>query len=410
VENLRTPSRELPASAPVRWGFGVAEFWLVLYVCAGTVKAIPMVADAIPIDLTAAFGVLCVTALGMRALAVGRLHPKKLGTFDALLVMFCAVLALGILLSPVGSEVALKKVATFVVPGVIACYALPGIMATVSPPRTVVRNSLTAILVLAAGLSAGMFFQGQFLARSPGGSYVSWGQLLGAAIIAGSALLRSASSKAARAALSSLLLLLLAAFAYSGSRGPLVALAGTLLVGILLYRWIPIRKRAFLAAIAIAGGAMLLLVLPANLQNRYERLVETNNDTSIQSRLNAYGIAWEMFVARPLLGHGTASYGAYHERFGYPHNILLEIAAENGLLGLGLFLAFLANLLTQLARAMLRVRDQDRILLETVGLLFVFTFLSSLFSGDITARLLWFSAGLVAVASRGQARYAREGE
>ena len=57
---------------------------------------------------------------------------------------------------------------------------------------------------------------------------------------------------------------------------------------------------------------------------------------SVNNRLKHYSDAWQLFKNNPLFGIGT---GGFPE--GYPHNIFLEIAAENGLLGLIIFFGFL---------------------------------------------------------------------
>jgi O-antigen ligase len=57
---------------------------------------------------------------------------------------------------------------------------------------------------------------------------------------------------------------------------------------------------------------------------------------SVNIRLKHYSDAWQLFKQKPLFGMGTGGFPG-----GYPHNIFLEIAAENGLLGLVIFLCFL---------------------------------------------------------------------
>jgi O-antigen ligase len=62
-------------------------------------------------------------------------------------------------------------------------------------------------------------------------------------------------------------------------------------------------------------------------------------------RLEKYSTAITLFKQNPLLGVGTNGYELLTE-FGYPHNIFLEIAVENGLLGLiafGCFLMFVSR-------------------------------------------------------------------
>jgi O-antigen ligase len=54
-------------------------------------------------------------------------------------------------------------------------------------------------------------------------------------------------------------------------------------------------------------------------------------------RIKIYSAAWQLFKNKPFFGLGTGGFPGG----GYPHNIILEIAAENGLLGLLIFFGFL---------------------------------------------------------------------
>ena len=60
---------------------------------------------------------------------------------------------------------------------------------------------------------------------------------------------------------------------------------------------------------------------------------------SVNIRLKLYSTVWQLFKQKPLFGLGTSGFGTGGGQ--YPHNIFLEIAVENGLLGLAIFLCFL---------------------------------------------------------------------
>jgi len=62
-------------------------------------------------------------------------------------------------------------------------------------------------------------------------------------------------------------------------------------------------------------------------------------NVSVNNRLKLYSDAWQLFKNKPLFGIGTG--GFQTGEYNYPHNIFLEIAAENGLLGLIIFFGFL---------------------------------------------------------------------
>jgi len=59
----------------------------------------------------------------------------------------------------------------------------------------------------------------------------------------------------------------------------------------------------------------------------------------VNIRLKLYSTAWQLFKQKPLFGLGTGGFVLGECR--YPYNIFLEIAVENGLLGLVIFLGFL---------------------------------------------------------------------
>lgn len=77
---------------------------------------------------------------------------------------------------------------------------------------------------------------------------------------------------------------------------------------------------------------------------RSSRLLNMSLDaTSIAARLKFFGQAWGMISERPLLGHGVGSYAFVtqgKDERGYPHNIILEIWCENGILAVICFIGF----------------------------------------------------------------------
>jgi len=65
--------------------------------------------------------------------------------------------------------------------------------------------------------------------------------------------------------------------------------------------------------------------------------------TSTKKRLELYQAAIRLSAQRPFLGGGTDGFAQRTELDKYPHNIFLEIASENGLIGLLVFLGFLGS-------------------------------------------------------------------
>ncbi len=77
--------------------------------------------------------------------------------------------------------------------------------------------------------------------------------------------------------------------------------------------------------LVVAGSDLMTWVQQPNIA----RLGELEDD----SRIERLQIAWEMFLSKPLVGHG---YGSFDDETGleYPHNLFAEVLCEFGVLGL----------------------------------------------------------------------------
>ncbi len=110
-------------------------------------------------------------------------------------------------------------------------------------------------------------------------------------------------------------------------------------------------------------------------------------------RLTLYSWALEMFAKKPLAGWGLGGWSYYvfdRDMPSYPHNLVLEIGAEEGVMGL----AALGTLLLTVSLAMRRIwrRSPD---LSFIVPVFTFSFLATLTSGDINVnRPLWLWCGV----------------
>jgi O-antigen ligase len=100
------------------------------------------------------------------------------------------------------------------------------------------------------------------------------------------------------------------------------------------------------------------------------------------------------------LGQGVGSWGAFYygrDTRGYPHNLLLETAFEEGAVGAILLLMFLSFLAIAIRRMLVVTDSQFGVL---AGLL-VYCVSVSMFSGDLDDnRLLWFWAGIILAVCR----------
>jgi O-antigen ligase len=186
----------------------------------------------------------------------------------------------------------------------------------------------------------------------------------------------------------------------SGSRGPLLMLVVIGVLGVIRYV-VTDRARVW----RLIGGAIgLLLVsllvlstaapaLPASALTRFVSLAEfvqggfstsavvQGGETSAAARVSFARFAVEMFADHPLVGEGTAGFQVLHQAAlgpnaaTYPHNAILQVAAEHGLLGLALFVGLIAFALLRTPPG-----SYTGIALRALALFFI---LNAMVSGDI---------------------------
>jgi O-antigen ligase len=165
----------------------------------------------------------------------------------------------------------------------------------------------------------------------------------------------------------------IAALLLSRSKGGLVAacvgLAVLWLVWGIAYRWS--KTRLFLTGVGGGGCAALMLSVMIwqvpSLGAEWDKLLHLSwNDPSVKGRLLMWNTTLEMAAAHPIIGVGTGTFGAQYQPYravvfdrladpavvyparehsydeaGHAHNDWLQVAAENGAVGLMLFLAFI---------------------------------------------------------------------
>jgi O-antigen ligase len=195
--------------------------------------------------------------------------------------------------------------------------------------------------------------------------------------------------------------LFLLAAVLSGSRAGL--LAGVAVGAAALFK---IRGRLRTGP-TVAAGAVLVLATatiwafapPAFTDLFQERFVEqTVQQRYLSDRTDIWAAAWRLAVEHPVGGAGLDGfYGLIGVNQGveYPHNYVLGVAAEGGLIGMGLLTAAIV-LWTRTVRGG-GVRPQLTGLAVAAT---VFVALSSLFSGDYyDARLAWLFAAMAAAAA-----------
>jgi len=149
---------------------------------------------------------------------------------------------------------------------------------------------------------------------------------------------------------------LLAGLVTSFSQSSIVALLLGLVV-LAAWRW-EVRGTVYAAAAVLALGVAFLLLAPSSLHFGLKGSGgSTSNATSGRASLVSGGL--ELFAKRPLQGYGSGSFETEYKRHGKAtaasatsasHTIPVTVAAEQGIVGLALYVALLLSALVVLFR------------------------------------------------------------
>lgn len=133
------------------------------------------------------------------------------------------------------------------------------------------------------------------------------------------------------------------------------ALLGLILFSIIIFVWFYFQKQLsikhLLSFIFIfIFVSVLILMTPQQLDtsSRFSNMLKVENlefggDGPILSRVDSYTLSWQMFKEKPLFGWGFGSFNGFNNikwtyTQKYPHNLILEILSELGLIGLTFFI------------------------------------------------------------------------
>lgn len=187
----------------------------------------------------------------------------------------------------------------------------------------------------------------------------------------------------------------------SGSRGPVlfaVPILGAAAVSIARRNRRGVLRRLLgivtLSALSVAAVAILIPTVPSVSLLRFDGLfafVVGSADapgSGTAGRLTLFDVAWRMFTAQPVYGWGLAGFASFmtsHPSLDpntYPHNALLQFAADFGLIGLGVVSSLL---LVALSRPL-----PDDPAWHAIRYALFFLALNALVSGNIYEdRMLW---------------------
>ena len=149
-------------------------------------------------------------------------------------------------------------------------------------------------------------------------------------------------------------------------RGPSLALVISLVI-VLVLKEPTIGKKIRKSFKFIAAGLVLFAVLyyaVPGVRNMISRILVPNDTGDVtSSRFYLWGVAWNMFRSKPILGHGWGSYllAMTGSTFQGVHNDYLQYLAETGMIGFVFFLVrdLGALLLTYRAFKMVTGKEYD---------------------------------------------------
>ena len=193
-----------------------------------------------------------------------------------------------------------------------------------------------------------------------------------------------------------------------GGRGPLISTLISLPVPLLfsskLVQLNKIKLKKYAAIIVILFLIIILIsfylyskgLLTGTLY-RILLFLEPGMGQSAGARIDFYSISENLWLANPLFGYGIGSWPILNglpDVYSYPHNIVLEILVELGLIGLILFglIVFFA------LKGFIKQNNKSNILWGSIVLmLFVNAFIGAMLSGDMNDnRILFTLFGLMA--------------
>jgi O-antigen ligase len=156
-------------------------------------------------------------------------------------------------------------------------------------------------------------------------------------------------------------------------------------------------KKIFFITITSLFINIILIGFTDRLISRLTNIFDTESTsyTSLDSRFDLTTYAWNYFLKYPITGIGFGSFGINYsgtEDRIEPHNIILEIMSQTGIIGLFLFLLFLFTIFIFIYKKYNRDDNINLILILIIVFLFLQTLISTYL---IDSKDLFFWLGVI---------------
>jgi O-antigen ligase len=184
----------------------------------------------------------------------------------------------------------------------------------------------------------------------------------------------------------------------AGSRGPVVAfVVGLVTLLSLVAADSQVRQRLALLIGALVGAAILVpLIVPGSAIGRsLSTILGSASGLSSNGRSALWTGAYATLSHHVLLGIGTGGFGSLNLGYPYPHNILLEVGLELGVLGLLALVVMVASIGIRLARLWRATSLNERLESSLLIALLASALVNAFFSGALPDnRDIWRWGGI----------------
>jgi O-antigen ligase len=403
---LAAPLALVAADKPGRLLFGVAALALVTLCLARVQIALLLLVASAPLEdalqlggnpqltITKLAGALCFTSFALYALASGR--RLFLDRTHAVVLL---ILALAMVSTLQATEFGAAKATTVRYASFVALYIV--VSQFVGDHR--LQRRIAWVLALACGV-ASMIALDHFLAghstqaRLPYGDPNDLAYMLATTLPIAIWLLRERRTRP-------LVLLIVAAMSatilLSFSRGALVGLAAALIWHVLTERRGQLLLLAGVVAVAVASTFLLVRANPQQVETGFRAKQKVAN-ANVDTRLDAWRAAARLATEHPVgIGPGNFRFHYLQEtgrppgtsNIGVVHDAYLDVAAELGLLGMVLFLAYLGAAFVRASVARRRSNGPPG-LATAVRTALVVAFVSALFLSEQYYAPFWLLGAL----------------
>ncbi|AQQ71505.1 putative O-glycosylation ligase, exosortase A-associated [Limihaloglobus sulfuriphilus] len=188
----------------------------------------------------------------------------------------------------------------------------------------------------------------------------------------------------------------------TGSRGPFLGLVIGATLSLMTRKSIKPVLILCLVATILAGS--LYTLTPETTRERILTLFE-KGALEESGRSNLYIAGTKQFLDSPMLGGGVGSFSMYkggEDERAYPHNIILEFAGENGIIGLALICTILILSICQILK-LRKISPHSPLYWESkiIQWIFYIGIINAMLSFDMTdQRTLFFAIGMLAGTTR----------